>query len=155
MLRRINTGHWLSHSNYLPFNSTIPQWTSHLPFTHIWWIPKYVSNYNIKIIVNYVRVVAFYLFGSSILLQKLVETPCKFFPWKTQWFHICYLIFVNSQVWPSTTVVWSLPNKNWVILSHFSLVQKEYKDFELVLLRQTCQRNHVLNYSSGNGLGTK
>ena len=26
-------------------------------------------------------------------------------------------------------VVWSLPNKNknWVILSHFSLIQKEYK----------------------------
>ena len=31
----------------------------------------------------------------------------------------------------------------------------EYKDFELVLLRQTCQRNHVLNYASGNGLDTK
>ena len=27
-------------------------------------------------------------------------------------------------------------------------------DFELVLLRQTCQRNHVLNYASRNGLGT-
>ena len=33
--------------------------------------------------------------------------------------------------------------------------QKEYKDFGLVLLRQICQRNYVLNYASGNGLGTK
>ena len=28
------------------------------------------------------------------------------------------------------------------------------EDFELVLLRQTCQINHVLNYASGIGLGT-
>ena len=27
--------------------------------------------------------------------------------------------------------------------------------FELVLLRETCQRNHVLNYTSGNSLTTK
>ena len=44
-------------------------------------------------------------------------------------------------------------------LSHldpfYSLVQNVYKDFELVLLRQTCQGNHVLNYASRNGLGTK
>ena len=30
----------------------------------------------------------------------------------------------------------SFPNKKWIILSHFSLVQKEYKDFELVLFRE-------------------
>ena len=49
----------------------------------------------------------------------------------------------------------SFPNKKWIILSHFSLVQKEYKDFELVLLRQICQRKHVLIYASKNGLDTK
>ena len=65
------------------------------------------------------------------------------------------LVHVISQVWSSTTVVSSFPNKTWVILSHFSLVQKEYKYFELVLLRQMCQRKHVLNYASKNCPGTK
>ena len=55
----------------------------------------------------------------------------------------------HFSIWSSTTVVWSFPNKKWVILSHFSLVQNKYKDFELMLLRQICQRNHVLNYASG------
>ena len=35
-------------------------------------------------------------------------------------------------------------------LSYFEPFQSE-----LVLSRQTCQRNHMLNYTSGNGLGTK
>ena len=75
------------------------------------------------------------------------KTPSKFpiLSWYiTQWFQICYLVHVISQVWSSATVVWSFPNKKWVILSHFNLVQKEYRDFEVVLLRQMGQRKHVL-----------
>ena len=32
---------------------------------------------------------------------------------------------------------------------------KDCKDFELVFSRQICERNHVLNYDSGNRLSTK
>ena len=82
--------------------------------------------------------------------EKLTVNLLFFF----QWIQICYLVHVISQVWSPTTVVWSSPNKNWAILSHFSPIQKEYKDFELLLLRQTYQRNHVLNYASGSRLDT-
>ena len=87
--------------------------------------------------------------------QENSQWICYSSPCKTLWFQICYLVHVSSQVWSSTIVVWSFLNKKWVILSHFSLVQKEYKDFELVLLRQICQRIRVLNYASKNGLRTK
>ena len=86
------------------------------------------------------------------------KTPSKFAtlkPSETQWLQICYLVHAISKVWSSKTAVSSFPNKKWVILSHFSLIQNECKDFELVLLKVICQRNHVLNYTSGSGLDTK
>ena len=87
--------------------------------------------------------------------QEKLLVNLLFFPGNTQWFQICYFVHAISQVWSSMTVVWSFPNKKLVFLSHFSLVQKEYKDFELLLLRQIYQRNHAVNYAPGNGLGTK
>ena len=64
--------------------------------------------------------------------QKLVETTCKsviFFPCKTQWFQICYLV-MSILKFSLPTIVWSFPNKNksWVILSHFSHIQKKYAE---------------------------
>ena len=53
-----------------------------------------------------------------------------FFPCRAQWFQICYLVHVNSQVRFSTTVVWSFSNKKQKLgyLNHFCLVQKECKE---------------------------
>ena len=96
--------------------------------------------------------------------QKLVETPSKFsIFFRVKLSDLSYMIYhmvhVNSQVWSSTTVVWSFlnKNKNSVILSHFSLAQKNIKRnvFELVLSRQTCEINNVPNYDSGNDLGSE
>ena len=87
------------------------------------------------------------------------QSICYFLPCKTQWFQIQYLVHTDFQVWFPSTAVWIFLNKykNWVILSYLSLVQKVIKsnNFELVLSRQTCQTNHVLNYVSGNSLDSK
>ena len=94
------------------------------------------------------------------ILHKTIlgKTPSKFailFHLKPSDFRFVTWFKSFLKFWSSMTVVWSFSNKNWDILNYFSLVQKEYNDFKLKSLRQTCQRNHVLNYASGNSLGTK
>ena len=81
--------------------------------------------------------------------QEKLQVNLLFFPVQNPVISDLLLSSYHFSIWSSTTVVWSFPNKKWVILSHFSLVQNKYKDFELMLLRQICQRNHVLNYASG------
>ena len=86
-------------------------------------------------------------------LHACVQNKCKFklsilsrACCKTQWFQICYLVHVISQVWSSTTVNWSFPNKKWATLSHFSLLQNEYNDSELMhafeanMSKKTCAK---------------
>ena len=79
--------------------------------------------------------VTFFFLGltPAALLKKRIRHRCfplnfvKFLrtPFLTEhlWW-LLLLIHVISQVWSPTTIVWSFPNKKWVILSHFSLVEK-------------------------------
>ena len=89
-------------------------------------------------------------------IKNLQRLPVNllFFPCNTQWFQIFYLVHVNSQVWSFITVIWSFPQTKtktelfWTI----SVPPKrniKSNDFELLLSRQTCQRNNVVNYASG------
>ena len=84
-------------------------------------------------------------------LRKNSQLICYSFLSKTQWSQICYLVHVISQVWSSATVVWSFPNKKWVILSHSSLVEKEYNNFELALLQFVIFK--PLSYCFGETIG--
>ena len=94
--------------------------------------------------------------------KKFVEAPSKiaiFFPCKTQWFQICYLVRVNSPVWflrLPFEVFWTKTKTQltWTISVSCKRNIKS-NDFEPVLSRQTCQRSYVLNHASGNGLCTK
>ena len=97
----------------------------------------------------------------NIGIKNMCRLPLDllFFSCKTQWFQICDMVHVNYQVWSSTTVIWSLPNKNknWAIWAMSVSLKWNIKsnDFKLVLSRQPCQRHPVLNYVWKNGLGIK
>ena len=91
--------------------------------------------------------------------QKLVKTPSKFaifyllfsdlvlgtFQFSSLVFHDCRLKFSEQKQKPSYFWAISVSSKRNI----------KCNDFELVLSRQTCQRNHVLNYASWSGLGGK
>ena len=69
------------------------------------------------------------------------------------------LKFLNSQVWSSAFEIFGTKTETGLLwaISVSSKRNIKSNDFELVLSRQTCSKlwNHVLNYASGNGLGTK
>ena len=111
----------------------------------LWRIAGYILELDLKIIwitllTGFGLILCYVGLGLGKHLDYNTGLRCYFFPYKTQWFQICYLVHVNLQVGFSTAVIWSFPNKNknWVIFSHFSHLR-----FKVMTLNLCYRDKHV------------